>query len=319
MWHFWLTIGSIGPLWASACLAADAPSRSPIGYDKTVLWELTQWELAAIAAALLLQAAILSWLLFERRRRRFAELESRGRLREVIHLNRVAAIGAMSASIAHELNQPLGAIMANTETAELLLATKPVDQEQLKEILADIRQLDQRAGDIIARLRGLLTKRRESELQVFELSDVISGALRLLELEAQKRGVQVSNHQLQWALPVRVDQVHLEQVILNLATNAMDAMQDCPPGTRRMKIETMLTGEYEVEVSMSDTGTGISKDRLQNIFLTFYTTKQQGAGLGLTVARTIIENCGGRIWAENRPEGGATFRFTLPLAKVKAA
>jgi signal transduction histidine kinase len=107
--------------------------------------------------------------------------------------------------------------------------------------------------------------------------------------------------------------------MLNLATNAMDAMRDCAPATRKMTVQTVLVGDSEVEVSVSDSGVGIPKDKLRSVFETFYTTKQQGTGLGLTIVRTIVENCGGKIWAENRPGGGAAFRFTLPLAKARPA
>ena len=117
-------------------------------------------------------------------------------------------------------------------------------------------------------------------------------------------------------LPVRADAVHLQQVILNLALNAMDAMLNCVPGSRKITLETMLVGQTEAEVSVSDTGPGIPNDKLKSVFDPFYTTKQHGTGLGLSIARTIIENYGGRIWAENKLRG-AVFRFTLPLAGVQ--
>ena len=131
----------------------------------------------AILLAVLLQAAVIGWLLFERYRRRRAEFESRGRMREVIHLNRTAAAGALSASIAHELNQPLGAILSNAEAAELLLAANPPDLDQVREILGDIRQADQRAADIIQHLRNLLKRKGEVELREFDLNDAIAGSI----------------------------------------------------------------------------------------------------------------------------------------------
>jgi signal transduction histidine kinase len=118
---------------------------------------------------------------------------------------------------------------------------------------------------------------------------------------------------------VRANQVQLQQVILNLAMNGMDAMLERAPGARRLTLETALTTASEVEVSISDAGIGIPTDKLSTIFETFYTTKEQGSGLGLSIARTIIENCGGKIWAENRQPSGAIFRFTLPLARARAA
>jgi C4-dicarboxylate-specific signal transduction histidine kinase len=299
----------------------NLPAGSEIRFRPPSLWEQYRWQMSAIFCALLIQAAMIVWLLLERRGRRFAELQSRGRLREVIHLDRVAAVGAMSASIAHELNQPLGAILTNAETAEILLAENPIDCDQLKEILADIRQSDQHAGEIIAHMRGLLKKQSEFELQEFDLNDALRDALHALEPEARKRGVLVNADQVQGALTVRADRVHLEQVMLNLAINAMDAMQNGAPGKRKMTVQTALAGDSEVEVSVSDSGTGIPTDKLKGVFETFYTTKQQGTGLGLSIVRTIVETYGGKVWAENRRGGGAVFRFrfTLPLTKAHPA
>jgi C4-dicarboxylate-specific signal transduction histidine kinase len=270
-------------------------------------------------AVVLLQAAMISWLLLERYRRRMAELESRRRLLQVVHMNRTAATGVLSASIAHELNQPLGAILSNAEAAELLLEATPPDLDQVKEILADIRHADQRAADIIGHLRALLKKKTAFEPNELDLNDAIADAIHVLEPEVMKQHVALS---VDWApapIPVRADPIHLQQVILNLAMNGMDAMINRPPGERKLTLQTALNGASEVEVSISDSGTGIPRDKLNKVFETFYTTKQQGTGLGLTIARTIIETYGGRIWAESRSEGGAVFRFRLPLAHARAA
>src|ERR1044072_1601542 len=240
--------------------------------------------------------------------------ELRDRLLEVIHLDRVAVVGAISSSIAHELNQPLRAILLNAETAEVLASADPIDRDQLKEILADIRKSDQRAGDIIAHLRRLLKKSGDVEFEDVDLNNSIRDALHMLEPETRKRGVLVNISLTESALLVRADPVHLEQVILNLAANAMDSMQATAAGLRRLTVQTAVAGNAEVEVSVSDTGAGIPDDKLKVIFETFYTTKQQGIGLGLSIARSIVETYAGRIWAENRRDGGAVFRFTLPLS-----
>jgi signal transduction histidine kinase len=295
------------------------PTGSEIRFRELSLWEHYHWQLIATLAIVLFQAALIAWLLLERHRRRGAEFELRRRLLEVIHLNRTATAGVLSASFAHELNQPLGAILSNAEAAEVLLTAIPLDLGQLKEILADIRRDDQRAGEIIKHLGGLLKKRSETDLQEFDLNDAVQGALHLLDPEAMTRGVVLGVSQVQAALPVRADEVHLQQVILNLAMNGMDAMLSCVPGSRKMTLGTALAGEGKVEVSVSDSGTGIPNDKLNDIFDTFFTTKPQGTGLGLSIARTIIETYGGKIWAENRLGGGAVFRFTLPLAKTQAA
>jgi signal transduction histidine kinase len=294
------------------------PPGSEIRFREPGLWEQYRWLVLSALAIVLIQAGMIVWLLLEHRRRRHAELDSRRRAFEVAHLNRAAAAGALSASIAHELNQPLGAILSNAETAEILLKTNPLDVEQLKEILVDIRQADQRAADIITHLRKLLKKRSESDLREFNLNDAIADAIHVLEPEAMKRQVTLSVDTPSGTWPVRADPIHLQQVILNLAVNGMDAMTSCPQAQRKLAVQTALHGRSEIEVSIHDQGPGLPNDKLNEVFETFYTTKQQGTGLGLSIVRTIIETYGGKVWAENQASGGAVFRFTLPLAKAYA-
>jgi signal transduction histidine kinase len=297
---------------------SDLPAGTIVLFKEPGIWDQYRWLVMMALVIGLVQTAMIALLLFERHGRQRAELEARGRLMEVVHLNRTATAGALSASVAHELNQPLGAILSNAEAAEVLLAANPPDLHQVKDILADIRRDDQRASEIIRRLRGLL-KKSEIEVQEFDLNEVIRSALHILEPEAHRRGVALSADQAQGPLPVRADQVHLQQVIMNLAANGLDAIFDRSPDKRRLALQTARVGESEVEVSVADTGTGIPDDKLKDVFKAFFTTKPQGTGLGLSIARTIIETYGGRIWAENRLGGGAVFRFTLPLAKTQAA
>ncbi|TIM69856.1 MAG: HAMP domain-containing histidine kinase, partial [Mesorhizobium sp.] len=255
-------------------------------------------------------------LLVERRRRFAAEGESRLRLLELVHMNQSATAGALSASIAHELNQPLGAILSNAEAAEAILKGKTPDLNIIQQILADIKDDDQRAGNIILRLRGLLKKRNAIDWQEFDLNEVVDSSINILHAEAAKKQVAVSAEQSKRRLPVRADMVHLQQVILNLATNAIDAMVEASTAERKLVLQTTLYGDTKVEMSISDTGRGIPKERLDSIFDAFYTTKPNGTGLGLSIARAIVETYGGKIWADNRAGGGAVFRFVLPLAQA---
>jgi signal transduction histidine kinase len=294
------------------------PAGSEVRFREFSIWELYRWQILAIFSAMVLQGAMISWLLIERHRRLAAEVESRRRLVELAHMNRTAAVSAMSASIAHELNQPLGAILSNAEAAELLLATNPTDLTPIKDIIADIRQADERASDIIASLRGLL-KRKEIEQRDIELREVIGNVVNLLEPEAKDRDVEMSLDGVRPALFVRADLVHLQQVLLNLALNGMDAMRDGVAGKRTIAFQTALVGTSVVEIAVADTGTGIPADKLDDVFEPFFTTKPHGTGLGLSIVRTIVESYGGSIWADNKAGGGAIFRFTLPLANARPA
>jgi len=237
---------------------------------------------------------------------------------EIVHLNRTATAGALSASIAHELNQPLAAIQSNTDAAKVLLKQSPLDLDEIKETLVDIGQANQRAAEIIRHLRTLL-KRREIERREFDLNDAIASTLHILRPEATERNIVLSANGIERALPVRADKVLLEQVLMNLTVNGMDATTGAPQRARSVTIQTALKVASEVEVSVADSGTGIPTDKLEGIFATFYTTKRHGTGLGLSIARTIVEAYGGKIWAENQSTGGAVFRFTLPLAQHRPA
>ena len=291
------------------------PEGTQVSFKEKSLWEGHRLAILTTLAIVLAQAAIISALLLERRRRTAAQQEARARLLEVVHLNQSATAGALSASIAHELNQPLGAIRNNAEAAEIILRSEQPDLELIRQILVDIRDDDQRAGDIIGRLRGLLKKRGEIEWQEFDVNEVVESSLQLLHSEAERRRVAIDCERTTNSLRVRADRVHLQQVILNIATNAMDAMLSSAPTQRRLMFRTDVREGSKAAISIADTGTGIPSDKLSHVFETFYTTKTTGTGLGLSIARAIVETYGGHIWAANRPEGGAVVGFDLPLVQ----
>ena len=297
---------------------SQLPPDSEVRFRQPNLWDQYRWPVIVTLAIVLAQAALITWLIVERRRRRAVEEELRQRVLEVIYLNRTTTASVLSASVAHELNQPLGAIQSYTEAAELYLKADPSNIERVERILANIRRDNTRAADIISHLRGLLKKEIAAEWQEFDINDVVRSALQFLEPEALKRGVALSAKPAEGSLLVRADQIHLQQVVLNFAMNGMDAMESCAKGTGEFSIQTAGVGESEIEVSVTDTGKGIPQGKLNEVFDTFFTTKREGTGLGLSIARTIIESYGGRIWAENRPGGGAVFRFMLPLSKALA-
>ena len=193
--------------------------------------------------------------MFERRRRRAVEANLRLRVAEVFHLNRSATAGALSASIAHELKQPLAAIMASAEAAELYLNANQPDLERVKTIFGNIRGDDQHAADIISHLRGLLKQKSENELQEFDLDDAVDDAVKFIGPAAIKKGVALNTNYAKGVLLVRADRVQFEQVMMNLAINAMDAMENRDQGARRLSIKTTLNGGSEAKVSVSDSGT----------------------------------------------------------------
>ena len=292
------------------------PPGSEVLFRQLSFWEQYRGLALAGAGIIAIQATLITGLFLERRRRSAAELEARRRLAEVAHMNRRAGIAALSASIAHELNQPLGAILSNAEAAELLLDRQPLDVALVKEMLGDIRRSDQRAADVITHMRELL-RRDDSEPLEIDMNDVIRHVIELLAPEARQRGIFVSTALDPRRLSVRANSVHMQQVVLNLALNGMDAMRDVAPGNRRLAIQTALLDNATVEVAILDSGPGVPADILKRVFEPFFTTKPEGIGLGLSIAHTIIERAGGAISAENRPAGGAVFRFTLPAASAR--
>jgi signal transduction histidine kinase len=295
---------------------SSLPAGSVVLFRQLNAWDLYHWQIVTIFTIIPLQSLIIWWLYYEHRRRRAAERESRQHFLEAAKMDRAMTVSAMSASIAHELNQPLGAILNNAEAAEMLLCANLPDLDQLKEILADIRRDDSRAAEIIKRLRALL-KHGDLEAKEIDLAEVVNDTIRLIEHQAAERGVVLKVRSVPDNLLVRADRVHIQQVILNVAMNAIDAMQSFPPSARKLELYVNRCNG-EVTVSIKDTGPGIQEDKLASIFEPFVTTKKQGTGIGLSIARTIINTYGGKIWAENEAGGGAIFHFTLRSVRTEA-
>ena len=222
---------------------ARLPPGSVVQFRQPSAWQRYRWPVMGVLIATLLQSAMIGWLLIERYGRRRAELVSRQRSLEVMHLNRTAEVGALSASFAHEVSQPLVAVELNAERAERLLRADRPEVGKLKEIVTDIRQANSLAMNVIGNLRNLL--KRKSEVQECDLNAVIADAVHLLEPEANRRNIDLPIDGMPRALLVRADPVHLQQVILNLVTNAMDAMTDTAPGARKIAIRTAFAGEFD--------------------------------------------------------------------------
>jgi signal transduction histidine kinase len=219
----------------------------------------------------------------------------------------------------HEIRQPLAAILANAEAGDILAsgATGAEALAELHDICGDIRQQCSNADAIVDRLKKLARK-RPLELKPLQLNDVVGDVLLLLAHDAQRRGVRLDS-ELTTPLPsIEADRVALQQVLLNLIVNSMDAMDLDEMAARRVFVRTLRAPEG-VEVAVTDTGHGIPAEALPKLFDAFFTTKQEGVGLGLAIARSIVEAHRGRIWAEPHVEGGATFRMALPIPRPSAA
>jgi signal transduction histidine kinase len=288
------------------------PAGSVVHFREPTVWEQYRWQIALAFAIIVLQGALISGLLFERRRRQSAEILARQRSAELAHINRYSVAGELTATIAHELNQPLAAILANAETAQLMVKSPTPDLDEIGEILADIRRDDERASDVIGRLRSLL-KKTPFEAKHIDLNAVALEAVRFLSALAIGREVDLTSYIYQTPLPIRGDPILLQQVIINLIVNAMDAMSGVPSALRRITLSTARDGD-SADLSVSDAGPGIPSEMLKEVFEPFFTTKPEGMGMGLSIARTIVEAHDGQLLAQNRTSGGAIFHVRLPLA-----
>ena len=245
--------------------------------------------------------------------RRRAELEADANRRELAHLSRVAMLGEMSGTLAHELSQPLAAVLSNAQAARLMLDHPAPDLEQLRLTLDDIIRNDRRAGAVIDRLRALLRK-GDIALQPIDPNDVVKEVIDLAYGELTSRRVAVRSD-LPSGLPLVLgDRIQLQQVVLNLLLNGCDAMSGTPASDRQLTLSTS-SNEGVVEIVVSDRGSGIAHDQLERVFEPFVTFREQGLGLGLAISRSIVTAHGGSIRAENNADGGATFRCSLPVAQ----
>ena len=229
------------------------------------------------------------------------------------HTQRLAVMGELTAAIAHEVRQPMSAILLDAQTAEKLAANEKLSPGFMREIASGIRINAARVDTVMSRILGYMRK-QDPQPKPLDMNAVVQGVLLLVGGDAMRRNVQL-RPELGRNLPlVLADRTQLEQVLLNLVVNAMDAMESVAETARQITVRTAAPGNGSVEVTVSDCGTGIAPDKLPLLFDSFFTTRKQGMGLGLSIAKTIIIAHHGHIWAENNRSSGATFHFTLPVA-----
>ena len=301
--------GTISFLVLGACsisyanLAADPGSPFTFWRQHVILAVVT-------GGVVLLQSGLIIALVVQNRRRRWAEREARQRREELSHMTRVATMGELTASLAHEINQPLAAILSNAQAAQRLLALEEKNWEEIREILADIAADDLRAGEVIRRMRTLLRK-GDSYPTVLDMNDLVAEVLGLVRGEMILHNVSLSLELSSDPLLTHGDRIQLQQVLLNLVVNALDAMKETSGRSRRLVVRTQSAGR-SAEVSVQDSGAGVPADKLEQVFEPFITTKPHGLGLGLSICRSIIQAHGGHIGCRNAPSRGAIFWFTLP-------
>jgi signal transduction histidine kinase len=249
--------------------------------------------------------------------RKSAELLLHQQQRELAHLSRVAVADELSIALAHEVNQPLAAILANASAARRFLLHDPPDLRELGEIVEAIAHDNRRAAAVITRF-GTLLKKGDRRWTLLAINDVVTSVVDVARTDIISRGVSLSKD-LGDGLPLIFgDVVQLQQVLLNLVINACDAMESIPPAERRLLVATTTDGEGGVRVTVRDSGAGIAGDRIDEIFEPFVTSKTQRLGLGLAICRSIVADHDGRLWVDSPAGSGAVFSFRLPGASTAA-
>jgi two-component system sensor kinase FixL len=244
--------------------------------------------------------------------RKRAEQESFDARREMLRMERLSRMGELTASLAHELNQPLTAILSNAQAGLRFLQSEKPDLNELREILQDISSDDKRAGSVIRSLRAMM-KQEEREREPLSINEMVREVVTLFHSEAVLRNVVIDMELTESLPPLLADKIQLQQVVLNLMMNAAEAMDHEAPERRKIFLKTRRTDHGAIQVAIQDCGPGIEQEKLDRVFQPFFTTKGAGLGMGLSFSRSIIEAHGGRLWAENNRDKGATFYFELPV------
>ena len=292
----------------------NLPPGSEIRFRAATAWEQYRWQIIFLASIILSQAALISGLLYEHRRRRRAELESFRRMAELAHLNRIATGGALSASIAHEVKQPLAAMVAQSGAAIRWLGQKTPNIDEARAALQKIVVAGDRASQIVENLHSMFRK-DPGQRKPLRVNDILKNVLGLTAGDMEKHNIYVQTDFFSALEPRTMgDQAQLEQVFLNLVMNAVEAMSCSTDSVRVLQVNTSASEIDGVLISIADSGPGIDAENLDKMFESFFTTKPNGMGMGLSICRSIIESHGGRLWV-TRKDRGLTFYISLPFAR----
>jgi signal transduction histidine kinase len=284
------------------------PPGSEIFFREPTAWERYRLQISAICAVVLLQGVLISWLIYEHRRRNRAEVLARNSMSELTHMNRVATAGELSASIAHEVNQPLTGIVARAGAARRWLTAEKPDLEKVRAALTQIETAGHRASDVVANVKSLFQRDTQDRSEI-DINSLIWTVLGLVDIDLRKEQISLKTELGEQLQPILGNRVQLQQVILNLVMNAIDAMRSVPD---RVLTVTTLNERDGVHVSIADTGIGIEPSNLDEIFKPLFTTKEHGMGMGLSICRSVIESHNGRIWVSAGQERGSIFHLILP-------
>jgi signal transduction histidine kinase len=298
------------------------PPGSVVLFRQPTAWERYRWHVAGAVAVIATQAVLILVMLVQLRRRRVAEIaqrraqaEAQQKHTQLEHLARVATLGELTATLTHEIRQPLSAIGFNSARGRLLLDAPQPDLQEVRDTLSNIGEITQRAGKMIQAMRDMLQRETPGFANV-DLNHLFRSVGRIVHTDAVRRGITLQFDLSPGVLAVKGDSVQLQQVLLNLILNAFAAMS-APQlnGARRLVIRTTSIDGASLRIEVQDSGTGVAPDELESIFDPFTTSKRTGLGMGLSICRSIIERHGGSIWAANNPDCGATFSITLPVSR----
>jgi signal transduction histidine kinase len=290
------------------------PADAVVHFRDPTLWEAHRAAVMVVISVFLIQTILIVSLYVERRRRAAAESTTQMLNTQLAHASRLAVAGELTASIAHEINQPLGSVQTSADAADLMLQARPERDEALIRIVTRIRSDNTRASEVIRRLRTLLAK-QAPERRPFDTRVAITDVAMILRPEAERRKVTFNVQSLSLPAIIQGDQTQIQQVLINLALNAMDAVTGLSDDRRLVEV-SVTQARSTIVITVRDHGPGVSMENLPKLFDSFFSTKQNGMGLGLAIARSIVESHGGRIWVENGEPLGAAFHVELHAAKM---